>query len=146
MKANFELMASYNQWMNKALYEVAATLSDEELHKDRGAFFSSIMGTLNHILVGDIIWLKRFAGHELTFTTLAAVTALKAPVSLDATLCSNLTELTAQRVYLDDIIVKFSAELTELAIDTPLAYNNSKGLPFNKNLAAVVCLVIKKML
>ena len=133
MKANFELMASYNQRMNKALYEVAATLNNEELHQDRGAFFHSIMGTLNHILVGDIIWLKRFACHKIALPSLEAVTVLKTPRSLDATLCSSLTELTVQRLYLDGIIVQFTAQLTEQAMATPLAYNNSKGLPFNKN-------------
>tara|TARA_R100000900_G_C3351441_1_gene166556 strand:- start:39 stop:206 length:168 start_codon:yes stop_codon:yes gene_type:complete len=48
---HFKLLATYNQWMNTKLYEAAAQLSPQELAADRGAFFGSILGTLNHILV-----------------------------------------------------------------------------------------------
>ncbi|MEC8081230.1 MAG: DinB family protein, partial [Pseudomonadota bacterium] len=63
VKAHFELLATYNQWMNNKVYEAALRLENTELTKDRGAFFGSILGTLNHIYVGDIIWLKRFSSH-----------------------------------------------------------------------------------
>ncbi|WP_350282286.1 DinB family protein [Nitrosomonas sp.] len=33
---------------------------DEECKQDRGAFFRSIHGTLNHLLLADKIWLGRF--------------------------------------------------------------------------------------
>ena len=52
----FKLMAEYNQLMNKRLYKATAELSDIEIKEDKGAFFKSIFGTLNHILVGDILW------------------------------------------------------------------------------------------
>ena len=55
-------MARYNRWMNGKVYATAALLSDEERKRDRGAFFKSIHGTLNHILVGDRVWLGRPAG------------------------------------------------------------------------------------
>jgi uncharacterized damage-inducible protein DinB len=44
------LMAQYNRWMNLRLYEAAARLSSEELFAQRGAFFGSLFGTLNHIV------------------------------------------------------------------------------------------------
>jgi len=56
LKKHFELLASYNQWMNSKIYEAATCLSASDLTDDRGAFFGSILGTLNHILVADIIW------------------------------------------------------------------------------------------
>lgn len=40
MKANFELMADYNRWMNERLYEAVSGLSVTELHQDRGAFLA----------------------------------------------------------------------------------------------------------
>lgn len=55
-------MARYNRWMNGKVYGVCAGLSDGERKADRGAFFSSIHRTLNHLLVGDLIWLSRFTG------------------------------------------------------------------------------------
>ena len=54
-------MARYNRWQNRSLYAAADTLSSEERRKDRGAFFGSIEGTLNHLLWGDMMWLHRFA-------------------------------------------------------------------------------------
>ena len=56
------LMAEYNQWMNGKLYAGCARLSDEERKRDRGAFFKSIHGTLNHLVWGDRAWLPRFNG------------------------------------------------------------------------------------
>jgi uncharacterized damage-inducible protein DinB len=47
------LMASYNAEMNTKLYAAARQLSAAELQADKGAFFASILGTLNHIVVAD---------------------------------------------------------------------------------------------
>ncbi|MEM1398467.1 MAG: DinB family protein [Pseudomonadota bacterium] len=58
---SFELMARYNQWMNGKLYVVCAEVPDAERKTDRGAFFSSIHGTLNHLMFGDYAWMNRLA-------------------------------------------------------------------------------------
>ncbi|MEL7029341.1 MAG: DinB family protein [Pseudomonadota bacterium] len=55
-------LAAYNLWMNGKLYDVCATIPDADRKADRGAFFSSIHSTLNHILFGDRAWMKRFTG------------------------------------------------------------------------------------
>src|SRR3569832_320275 len=60
------LMARYNQWMNSRLYALCATLPEDELRKDRGAFFKSIYLTLNHITFGDLAFLSRFTGDPAT--------------------------------------------------------------------------------
>ena len=133
MKSNFELMAVYNQWMNGSLYKAAATLSNDELEKNRGAFFGSIIGTLNHILVGDIIWFKRFANYEQNFTSLDYVRDLKAPASLDTSLCSELNELSEIRNKMDAMIVEFTSVVTEKQLVGPLIYTNTKGKTFTRN-------------
>jgi len=56
------LMARYNRWMNERLYALLAELDDAQRKQDRGAFFGSMHGTLNHILWGDRMWLGRFIG------------------------------------------------------------------------------------
>ncbi len=53
-------MAAYNAEMNRRLYGAAARLSDDERGASRGAFWSSIHGTLTHILWGDRQWMSRF--------------------------------------------------------------------------------------
>jgi uncharacterized damage-inducible protein DinB len=55
-----QLLARYNRWMNERLYALCAELPDAERKRDRGAFFGSIHGTLNHLLSGDRMWLGRF--------------------------------------------------------------------------------------
>jgi uncharacterized damage-inducible protein DinB len=60
--AYVRMMADYNRWQNRNLYGTAEALSDEVRKQQRGAFFGSIHGTLNHLLWGDQIWMSRFAG------------------------------------------------------------------------------------
>ena len=55
-------LARYNEWMNSRLYALCASLSDDALHADRGAFFGSIHATLNHIAYADLAFLSRFTG------------------------------------------------------------------------------------
>jgi len=73
MKRIFRMMAGYNRWANGRLYAAAATLPDADYRADRGAFFGSVHRTLNHILVGDRIWMRRFTGEGETYTRLDAV-------------------------------------------------------------------------
>lgn len=55
-------MARYNSWQNEALAAATGGLSEDALREDRGAFFGSIMGTLNHLLWADRLWMSRFDG------------------------------------------------------------------------------------
>ena len=43
-----QLMARYNRWMNERMYALLAELPDGERKRERGAFFGSMHGTLNH--------------------------------------------------------------------------------------------------
>src|SRR5262249_199616 len=58
---HYAVMARYNAWMNRKLYDAAATLPDDERRRDLGAFFHSLHGTLNHLVLTDRAWLVRFA-------------------------------------------------------------------------------------
>lgn len=83
MKLHFAMFARYNQWANERLYGAAANLSDDEFRAERGAFFGSVHGTLNHMVVTDRIWMRRFTGEGPLHTRLdekpyAALPELKA--------------------------------------------------------------------
>ena len=65
------VMARYNRWMNERIYDCCDKLSDAERKLDRRAFFRSIHGTLNHLLLGDRLWMSRFLAHEFRFGSLA---------------------------------------------------------------------------
>ena len=70
------LMARYNMWQNNAVIAAAETLEDEALQLDRGAFFGSILGTLNHLLWADRIWMARFDRWEMPQGGIAESAAL----------------------------------------------------------------------
>lgn len=128
----FVLMANYNQWMNAKLYAATATLPSEKISEPSGAFFGSILGTLNHILIADTAWLKRFTQHSHGFLSLANVIDLPMPTQLDEMLHADFEQLTIVRRLLDDTIIHFCDELTDEALLQPLTYHNMKGTRFTK--------------
>ena len=53
-------MAAYNCWQNDGLRKIVTGMNPDVLTRNQGAFFGSIMGTLNHLLWGDTLWISRF--------------------------------------------------------------------------------------
>lgn len=126
------LMANYNQWMNRKVYDAAGTLTSAELALDRQAFFGSILGTLNHLVLGDTIWLKRFAEHPADFSALAPLSAIAAPADLKQLAFADLSELSAHRAWLDQLIVEWAHSLQESHLDQHLRYHNMRGVAAEK--------------
>jgi len=62
MKAHFSRFAAYNAWANTRLYDAAGQLDPAARTRDIGAYFTSLHGTLNHILVADQVWMRRLTG------------------------------------------------------------------------------------
>ena len=100
MKQNFQMFAAYNAWANQSVYEAAAELDENELQRDCGVFFRSMIGTLNHVLVADRIWMKRFTGEG------------DAPPRLDTILFPDLPSLRAAREAEDKRIVRWIDSLS----------------------------------
>src|SRR5260370_31793941 len=63
----------YNRLANETLSQACGGLSDAEYRRDLGAFFKSVHGTLNHLLLGDTIWMARFDGGAQASTDLDAI-------------------------------------------------------------------------
>jgi uncharacterized damage-inducible protein DinB len=131
-------MAEYNAWMNAKVYQAAGALPAAALAQERGAFFGSILGTLNHLLVADTIWLKRYATHPAHFAALEPVRALAMPERLDTMLFIDLAEMAAHRIRLDGVISAFADALTDADLASTLHYTNTKGAPFAKPLAGLL--------
>jgi uncharacterized damage-inducible protein DinB len=112
---SFRLMAGYNRWMNEKLYALCATLSDEERKRDRRAFFRSIHGTLNHLLLTDRAWLGRFTGRPFSFR------------SLDQELHADFDELRRERPSTDAAIEEFCRDLTEERLNADIVYATTAG-------------------
>lgn len=56
------VMARYNAWQNDQMTEALERLDHAALTQERGAFFGSLLGTVNHLLWGDLMWMSRFDG------------------------------------------------------------------------------------
>jgi len=100
-KQYFIMMAAYNQRANGRLYDAAVALEPEEFTRDVSAFFKSMMGTLNHLLVTDRIWMRRFTGEG------------DAPRHLDEILHIALPELRIARDLEDKRIIDWIDALDE---------------------------------
>lgn len=127
------LMANYNQWMNRKLYDAALTLTDAELAMDRQAFFGSILGTLNHLVLGDTVWLKRFAQHPAGFSALVPMQAVATPADLKQLAFADIRELAAHRTWLDQLIVDWSHTVQETDLDHRLHYSNMRGVTADRD-------------
>ena len=108
-------MCRYNQWMNEKLYAVCETIPDEVRKEDRGAFFRSIHGTLNHLLLTDRLWLGRFHNRPYPFK------------SLDEELYDDFGVLRQERVKTDNDLLAWVATLTEEIVAAPFIYTNYQG-------------------
>jgi len=108
MLEQLAVMAAYNRQMNRQFYAACAQLDDAALKQDRGAFFKSIFGTLNHMLLVDRLWLGGFRDQPVAFS------------SLDEQLFENFDELRQAREQTDADIAAWARELTSEALEAPM--------------------------
>ena len=110
LSAHYRMLGHSNAWANARLYDAAARLGDGQYRADRGAFFKSVHGTLNHLLATDRIWMQRFTGEG------------DAPDRLDAVLFDTLAELRPAREAEDRRIIGFVVGLDEASIAGTIKY------------------------
>ncbi len=110
MKQHFRMFAAYNAWANARVYDAAETLTETEFGEDAGAFFGSMRGTLNHILVADRVWMKRFTGEGA------------APKSLDTIIHADLGTLRRAREAEDRRIVDWIDGLDDTGLAGRFTY------------------------
>ena len=110
MLARYLMFAGYNNWCNERLYNAAAQVSDADYRANRGAFFKSLHGTLNHLLVGDRIWMQRFTGRG------------DVPPGLDAVLYDDFAQLRVARRAEDTLINVYIGSLRENDLAKAIRY------------------------
>lgn len=101
MRAYFQMFAGYNAWANHRLHAACALLDEADYKAERGAFFGSIHGALNHLIVTDRMWLARLRGEAL------------APHALDAVIFNDLATLREARTHEDAALSGHVAGLTD---------------------------------
>jgi uncharacterized damage-inducible protein DinB len=108
-------MAAYNGWMNGKIYDAAQRLPAEEITRDRGAFFKSVLGTLNHLLFADLVWIGRFKEGRPRVT------------DPEAARHGNLVSLRAVRTALDGEIQEWANTIDETWLAQPFAFKSVLG-------------------
>ena len=124
----YRVLAGYNTWMNRKLYAVAATLSDAARTRDLGAFFRSVHGTLNHLLLTDRGWLRRLTQDPALYESRdsdGSVIALSGDLGQD--LYADFATLRHERERTDAAIEGWAATLTAERLGAPLAYRTNDG-------------------
>jgi uncharacterized damage-inducible protein DinB len=116
MKTHFAMFAAYNEWANRIIFNAVGALPDEDYRLDRGAPFKSVHGTLNHILVADRIWLKRFTGDG------------DAPRKLDTILYDDFELLRVAREAEDQRIIDWISDLRPEAFSGRFTYTTVTDL------------------
>jgi uncharacterized damage-inducible protein DinB len=120
LKAHFDQLAAYNRWANRRMYDDAATLSDAARKQGAGLFFGSVHGTLNHLLVTDYIWMRRFTGDG------------PQPERLNQILYEDFGALREAREREDERIFSFVTGLEDYG--RVIEYQNSTGKTFRQEI------------
>ena len=107
---NIALMARFNAWVNKRVYDCVAGLSDADYRKDRKAYFGSIHNTLNHLLVVDRAWTGRIRSVDRGIT------------SLDQILHDDFAALRAAREAEDAALIELVDGLSDEELQRPVSY------------------------
>ncbi len=136
-KSHLTLMARYNTLMNGRLIATIQPLSDDDLNAPRGAFFGSILGTMNHLLVGDLMWLHRTRPYPIG-SGLAAIDDLPKPVRVDETLSPTRASYEPLRRQVDSLLTHFVEGLGEDDLAAAFSYRNRLGEFQSKPLGLVL--------
>jgi uncharacterized damage-inducible protein DinB len=126
VKGHFEQFALYNHYSNARLYEAVFTMKEQDYRRNVGAFFRSMHGTLNHLLLTDRIWMKRLTGDG------------DHPDQLDAILYSDRKTLALERAEEDDRIVRYVHSLDDGKLNAPVKYANTSGAEFEQPLQDIL--------
>ncbi|WP_343698962.1 DinB family protein [Caulobacter sp.] len=132
-------MARYNSWMNRKVYDAAKSLAPAELAADRGAFFGSVLGTLNHLIVGDTFWMRALSGHSKGEGLARTADRMPLARSLNHILFRDMAELEAHRHILDAGWQDFVDQLTEADMNEMVAYPSGRYGALDCDAFALLC-------
>jgi uncharacterized damage-inducible protein DinB len=122
----FKMLARYNRIANARLYEQCGKLDPAEYVRERRGSFGSIHGILNHILLGDRIWMSRFAGG-----------GARTP-PLNSILFETFAGLSTARFEQDANIEAFFNEVDADFLNRTIRYTNSQGKDYVETVPVAV--------
>ena len=123
----YRALARYNTWMNERLYAIAATIADADRRRDLGAFFGSVHGTLNHILLADRAWLGRFTGDPALWKSYDDAGREIVVRTLDQELYTDFTTLRREHATTGAALAAWIDALDEAQLGETLRYRTGAG-------------------
>jgi uncharacterized damage-inducible protein DinB len=114
----FPMLARYNRLANERLYAACARLDEGEYRAPRKGSFGSIHALLNHVLLGDRIWMARFQGGG------------QSTPPLDTVLAGSFPELQRERFAEDARIEEFFGALRDEFFSRSFSYRNNRGFDY----------------
>jgi uncharacterized damage-inducible protein DinB len=128
-RRHFSYLARYNRAANEALIGHLAALGKGETAAPRGSYFGSIQGILDHLIMCDINWLRRFRelypkDESLNRPRLSPAGHAWIKVSF-----SDFEEYRRERAAVDAIFIDWIASADTARLGEVLAYSDSAGAP-----------------
>ena len=105
-------MARYNAWQSHQIGQALQDISDAALVQDREAFWGSLLGTLNHLCWGDLMWMARFDGGPVPDVAQGA----------SGEMFVDRTAWAAARAGLDRRITVWAGGLSQAGLDAELSW------------------------
>jgi uncharacterized damage-inducible protein DinB len=126
-KAVFLDFARYNGRANEELYNVLGMLTDKARRRETGSWFGSIHRLINHIIIADMFWLKRFQPIFPGSRVLADTRLIPEDLSWSHALREDFDELRGERGYVDSRLIDWFDECPEERYGVRFEYVDSAG-------------------
>ena len=108
---NVRMLARYNAWANKEIFDAVAALPGDEATRPRASLYRNMVHTLNHNYVIDRIWQAHLEGRDHGYT--ARNTPDHPP----------LAELWRLQQEIDRWYIDWSDRLTDAALDEEVTFS-----------------------
>jgi uncharacterized damage-inducible protein DinB len=110
-----KMLAQYKAWADKVMFDGVAALPPGEAEKERKTLFKSIIGTLNHIYVVDLIWQAHLERHEHSFK------------ARNLMLHSELPALWAAQQKINNWFIDWAAAQSQASLDEEVSFTFVNG-------------------
>ena len=107
---SIRMLARYNAWANRTIFDAVAALPAGEAAKERPTLFKNMVNTLNHLYAVDLIWQAHLQGREHGIQTLNTV------------LHTDLAQLGQAQKVIDFWYIAWSDALTETEADEMVGF------------------------
>ncbi len=127
IQQSFLNLAHYNERINREMYAVLAGLTGRARKHEAGSWFISIHGILNHVIICDFNWLKRYRALAPDSPVLNDPRLDPPNLSWEHDLHDRFSGLREDRIIVDERIVAWFEEFPAERYEEVFQYQDSVG-------------------